>query len=86
MAVFLLKAECGSSYVPRPRPAGSLPGRAVPGTFADWIERLARRANHRRLRWRQLLPLPTNNTRGQMAVFIGKAFALQILEKALRLP
>ncbi|MEX0879799.1 MAG: S-layer homology domain-containing protein, partial [Thermoanaerobaculia bacterium] len=77
MAVFLLKAEHGSSYVP---PACVPPGVFLdvpcPGTFTDWIEQLAAEmitggcggGNY----------CPSNpNTRGQMAVFIVKTFALQ---------
>ena len=75
MAVFLLKAEHGSSYLP-PACAGTFPDVPCPSTFADWIEQLAAEnitggcgaGNY----------CPGNpNTRGQMAVFIVKTFSLQ---------
>jgi len=75
MAVFLLKAEHGSSYVPPPC-TGVFLDVPCPSTFADWIEQLAAEmitggcggGNY----------CPTNpNTRGQMAVFIVKTFQLQ---------
>ena len=40
MAVFLLKAEHGSSYLP-PACSGLFPDVPCPGTFSDWIEQLA---------------------------------------------
>ena len=40
MAVFLLKAEHGSAYVP-PACTGDFDDVACPSTFADWIEQLA---------------------------------------------
>ncbi len=40
MAVFLLKAKYGSTYVP-PMCAGTFPDVPCPSTFADWIEELA---------------------------------------------
>ena len=40
MAVFLLKAKHGSTYVPPPC-TGDFPDVACPSTFADWIEQLA---------------------------------------------
>jgi len=75
MAVFLLKAEHGSSYVPPPC-TGVFADVPCPSTFANWIEQLAAEnitggcggGNY----------CPTNpNTRGQMAVFIVKTFNLQ---------
>jgi hypothetical protein len=39
MAVFLLKAEHGSSYAP-PACTGIFPDVPCPGTFTDWIEQL----------------------------------------------
>ena len=55
MAVFLLKAKTASATCRRRAPAmfADVP---CPSTFADWIEALVRRGNHRRLRRRQLLP------------------------------
>ncbi len=77
MAVFLLKAEHGSSYVPPACvPPGVFPDVPCPATFTDWIEQLAAEnitggcggGNY----------CPSNpNTRGQMAVFIVKTFTLQ---------
>ena len=55
MAVFLLKAEHGSAYTP-PACTGIFADVACPSQFADWIEQLVRRRDHRRLRRRQLLP------------------------------
>ena len=75
MAVFLLKAEHGSTYVP-PACAGVFADVPCPSTFANWIEKLAAESitggcgngNY----------CPANpNTRGQMAVFIVKTFVLQ---------
>jgi uncharacterized repeat protein (TIGR03803 family) len=75
MAVFLLKAEHGSAYVPPPC-AATFGDVTCPSLFADWIERLAAEGitggcgggNY----------CPTNsNTRGQMAVFLVKTFNLQ---------
>jgi hypothetical protein len=74
MAVFLLKAEHGSSYTP-PACAGTFGDVPCPSQFADWIEQLAAEqitggcggGNY----------CPTNpNTRGQMAVFLVKTFGL----------
>ena len=44
MAVFLLKSEHGSTYVP-PACTGRLRRRGVPEPFADWIEQLSTRAS-----------------------------------------
>jgi hypothetical protein len=75
MAVFLLKAENGSGYVPPPC-TGVFPDVPCPGPFTDWVEQLAAEnitggcggGNY----------CPANpNTRGQMAVFIVKTFGLQ---------
>jgi hypothetical protein len=74
MAVFLLKAQHGSAYVP-PTCIGVFGDVACPSTFADWIEQLAAEqitggcggGNY----------CPSNpNTRGQMAVFLVKTFGL----------
>jgi hypothetical protein len=76
MAVFLLKSEHGSTYVP-PTCHGIFGDVACPSTFADWIEQLFAESvtggcgggNY----------CPTNpNTRGQMAVFLVKTFGLQL--------
>ncbi len=77
MAVFLLKTEHGSTYVP---PAcagvfGDVP--CTPGTgFSDWIERLAAEMITTGCGGGNYCPL-NPNTRGQMAVFITKTFNLQ---------
>ena len=63
MAVFLLKAEHGSSYAP-PTCTSVFPDVACPSTFANWIEQLAARG-HRRLRGRQLLSAPTRTLGGR---------------------
>jgi hypothetical protein len=77
MAVFLLKAEHGSSYVP---PACTPPGQFAdvpcPGQFTDWIEQLAAENITGGCGGSNYCP-QNPNTRGQMAVFIGKTFNLQ---------
>jgi len=75
MAVFLLKAEHGSSYVPPPC-SGDFLDVACPSTFADWIEQLAAENITGGCGGGNYCPL-SNNTRGQMAVFITKTFGLQ---------
>jgi len=75
MAVFLLKAEHGSGYVPPPC-TGMFPDVACPSTFADWIEQLAAENITGGCGGGNYCPL-SNNTRGQMAVFITKTFHLQ---------
>ena len=74
MAVFLLKAEHGSSYVP-PACTGVFTDVACPSTFADWIEQLAAEQITGGCGGVNYCPL-ANNTRGQMAVFIVKTFQL----------
>jgi uncharacterized repeat protein (TIGR03803 family) len=75
MAVFLLKAEHGSAYLP-PSCTGTFLDVPCPGTFTNWIEQLALEqitsgcgnGNY----------CPANpQTRGQMAVFLTKTFNLQ---------
>ena len=75
MAVFLLKAEHGSNYAP-PQCAGVFSDVACPSAFADWIERLAAEGITGGCGNGNYCPL-SNNTRGQMAVFITKTFSLQ---------
>jgi parallel beta-helix repeat protein len=75
MAVFLLKAEHGSSYVP-PDCAGAFTDVPCPSTFANWIEQLAAEQITGGCGGGNYCPL-SNNTRGQMAVFIVKTFKLQ---------
>jgi len=75
MAVFLLKAEHGSSYAPPPC-TGTFADVACPSTFADWIEQLATEQVTGGCGGGNYCPLDPN-TRGQMAVFITKTFHLQ---------
>jgi len=75
MAVFLLKAEHGSSYAP-PLCAGVFTDVACPSTFANWIEQLAAEQITGGCGGTNYCPL-SNNTRGQMAVFMTKTFHLQ---------
>ncbi len=75
MAVFLLKAEHGSSYVP-PGCVGTFPDVPCPSQFADWIEQLAAEQITGGCGGGNYCP-GDNNTRGQMAVFITKTFHLQ---------
>ena len=74
MAVFLLKAEHGSSYVP-PACTGVFPDVPCPSLFADWIEQLAAESITGGCGGGNYCP-GSNNTRGQMAVFIVKTFGL----------
>ena len=77
MAVFLLKTYLGTSYVP-PACASLFGDVLCPSTFADWIEDLYARSITGGCQASPLLFCPGNpNTRGQMAVFITKAFGLQ---------
>ena len=77
MAVFLLKAQHGSNYVP---PACTPPGVFLdvpcPGTFTDWVEQLAAESITGGCGGGDYCP-GSANTRGQMAVFITKTFNLQ---------
>jgi hypothetical protein len=75
MAVFLLKGEHGSSYVP-PACTGIFADVPCPGTFANWIEQLEVEDITGGCGGSNYCP-SNNNTRGQMAVFIVKAFNLQ---------
>jgi hypothetical protein len=74
MAVFLLKAEHGSTYTP-PNCAGTFGDVPCPSTFADWIEQLAAEQITGGCCNGNYCP-SANNTRGQMAVFISKTFNL----------
>jgi subtilisin-like proprotein convertase family protein len=74
MAVFLLKTELGSDYVP-PQCTGVFPDVTCPGTFTDWIEDLFARGIAAGCGNGNFCP--TNpNTRGQMAPFLVKTFGL----------
>ena len=75
MAVFLLKAEHGSGYVPPPC-TGIFLDVPCPSTFADWIERLAAEQVTGGCGGGNYCPLHSS-TRGQMAVFLVKTFQLQ---------
>jgi len=75
MAVFLLKAEHGSNYVP-PECTGTFLDVACPSTFANWIEQLATENITGGCGGGNYCP-GNPNTRGQMAVFITKTFNLQ---------
>jgi IPT/TIG domain/S-layer homology domain len=75
MAVFLLKAEHGSGYVP-PACNGDFSDVPCPSPFADWIEQLAAENITAGCGGGNYCPL-ANSTRGQMAVFLTKTFNLQ---------
>jgi hypothetical protein len=75
MAVFLLKGEHGSSYVP-PMCSGTFPDVPCPSQFANWIEELAHESITGGCGGGNYCPANAN-TRGQMAVFLVKAFGLQ---------
>jgi len=74
MAAFLLKAEHGAAYVP-PACTGAFADVACPSLFADWIEQLASEGVTAGCGGGNYCPL-TQNTRGQMAVFLVKTFGL----------
>ncbi len=74
MAVFLLKAKHGSSFVP-PACAHVFGDVDCPSPFADWIEQLAAEQITGGCGGGNYCPL-NPNTRGQMAVFLVKAFGL----------
>jgi S-layer homology domain len=74
MAVFLLKAEHGSSYTP-PTCAGVFGDVPCPSQFADWIEQLAAEGVTGGCGSGNYCP-GNPNTRGQMAVFLTKTFGL----------
>jgi hypothetical protein len=76
MAVFLLKAKHGSTYVP-PKAAGIFED--VPPSYwaADWIEQLAKEGVTAGCSTSPMLYCPTTPvTRDQMAVFLVKNFNL----------
>jgi hypothetical protein len=77
MAVFLLKAKNGSSYVPPAcTPPGVFTDVPCPGTFTNWIEELYHENIAAGCGSGNYCPGNPNN-RGQMAVFITKTFNLQ---------
>ncbi|HTR01622.1 MAG TPA: S-layer homology domain-containing protein [Thermoanaerobaculia bacterium] len=75
MAVFLLKAEHGSAYVP-PMCSGTFPDVPCPGPFTNWVEQLAHESITGGCGNGNYCP-QNPNTRGQMAVFIDKTFGLE---------
>jgi len=74
MAVFLLKSEHGSGYVP-PHCAGIFSDVACPSLFADWIEQLKAENITGGCGGQNYCPSSSNN-RGQMAAFLVKTFSL----------
>ncbi len=74
MAVFLLKAEHGSGYVP-PACTGLYSDVPCPSFFADWIEQLGVEQITGGCGGGNYCP-GTSITRGQMAVFLVKTFKL----------
>jgi hypothetical protein len=75
MAVFLLKGKHGAGYQP-PSCAGVFTDVPCPSPFADWIEQLKTEQVTTGCGGTNYCPA-SNNTRGQMATFIRKAFNLQ---------
>jgi len=74
MAVLLLKSEHGPAYVP-PSCTGVFADVACPGVFAAWIEQLAAEGITGGCGAGNYCP-DSPSTRGQMAVFLTKAFHL----------
>ena len=74
MAVFLLKAEHGSTYVP-PACMGIFPDVTCPSLFANWVEQLFNEGITGGCGGGDYCP-DDPNTRGQMAVFLVKTFHL----------
>ena len=76
MAVFLLKAEHGSTYTPPAcTPPGVFTDVPCPGTFTNWIEELYHENIAAGCGSGNYCPSTPNN-RGQMAVFIARSFSL----------
>ena len=76
MAVFLLKSQFGSAFTP-PACTGEFGDVACPSQFADWIERLALEGVTGGCGGGDYCP-GNPVTRGQMAVFLVKAFGLKL--------
>jgi uncharacterized repeat protein (TIGR03803 family) len=75
-AVFLLKAREGSDHVP-PACFGVFEDVACPGLFTDWVEELYTEGITGGCSVSPLLYCPTSSSsRGQMSVFLVKAFSL----------
>ena len=76
MAVFLLKTEHGSGYVP-PACASLFGDVPCPGAFTNWVEQLYNESVTGGCQASPLLYCPASSvTRGQMAVFLVKTFNL----------
>ena len=76
MAVFLLKTEHGSAYVP-PTCTGFFDDVPCPGPFADWIEQLHAEQVTGGCQVSPPLYCPTSPVnRGQMATFLVKTFSI----------
>jgi len=76
MAVFLLKTDHGSGYVPAAC-AGVFEDVTCPGPFTDWIEQLYADGITGGCSTTPLLYCPgSSNTRGQMATFLVTTFGL----------
>ena len=76
MAVFLLKTEHGSAYVP-PTCTGIFEDVVCPGPFTDWIEQLYAEQVTGGCQTTPLLYCPASPVnRGQMATFLVKTFLL----------
>jgi hypothetical protein len=74
MAVFLLKSEHGSSYVP-PACTGAFTDVPCPSPFADWVEQLATEGVTAGCGGGNYCPSAAS-TRGQMAAFLTRTFQL----------
>jgi hypothetical protein len=76
MAVFLLRTEHGSRYIP-PQCVGIFADVPCPSIFADWVERLYHEGITQGCQSNPLLYCPDAAvSRGQMAVFLVKTFNL----------
>jgi hypothetical protein len=76
MAAFLLKARHGSGYVPPPA-QGTFSDVPVSDPFAPWIEELAAEGVTAGCGGGGYCP-NAPNTRGQMAVFLGRMFGMRL--------
>jgi hypothetical protein len=76
MAVFLLKAEHGSAYVPPPA-VGVFADVPVSSPFAPWIEELAAEGVTAGCGGGNYCP-DSPNTRAQMAAFLGSTFGMSL--------
>ena len=76
MAVFLLKSEHGSAYVP-PTCTGIFDDVPCPSPFANWVEQLAAEGITAGCGGNNFCP-DDPNIRGQMAVFLVKIFGMEL--------